>query len=228
MPFSILTRPGSAAAPAPPAPPLGCPPRPGLFFGSAAAPRLAMFRTPSGFRISVMAGRWSVRSPNSTRPARSPSSFSASRPVSSLRKGAESNFGSSATSRLCSLTAGPGSTDTETEVNLTGRPSACDAVETISAWTRGVSTTSGSARAAAITRRASAAATTTIHVKVRFTAHPPAELRGLDGREAPGLRAHEAREGPVLLDVLRRLRTVHERASTRLLVNGDKRARVQR
>src|SRR5207237_8408999 len=101
---------------------------------------------------------------------------------------------------------------TEREVHFTVLAGAGDAVETISAWTRGVSTTSGSARPEAITRRASAAATTTIHVKMRFTAHPPAELRGLDGREAPGLRAHEAREGPVLLDVLRRLRTVHERA----------------
>src|SRR5438309_1581221 len=171
-----------------------------------------MFRTPSGFRISVMTGRFSVRSPNSTRPARSPRSFSASRPVSSFRKGAESNCGSSAISSSCSLTAGVGSTATETEANLTGRPSACDALERISAWTRGVSTTSGRASAAAITKRISAATTPTIHFEARVNAHPPERLSGLDRRETPELRAHGAREGPVLFDVLRRLRAVDERA----------------
>src|SRR5207247_499051 len=63
-PFSILTRAARPAAPAPPptAPPA---PRPGRARDSA-VPRLATFSWPSGFWMSAMTGRSSVRSPNST------------------------------------------------------------------------------------------------------------------------------------------------------------------
>src|SRR5438128_1027995 len=206
-PFSILTRAARPAAPAPPptAPPA---PRPGRARDSA-VPRLATFSWPSGFWMSAMTGRSSVRSPNSTRPPSRGRTRSASRPVSSLRNGAVPNCGSSPTSSPCSSTAGRGKTTTETDANFTGRPSACDALDAISACTRGVSTTNGTATIAAIATTTTTTRTPTVHQRARITEERRGRLRRLDRRQTPGVGSDRARERPVLLDVLPRPRAVH-------------------
>src|SRR2546428_358508 len=159
--------------------------------------------------MSAMTGRSSTRSPNSTRPTGRGRTRSASRPVSSLRNGAVPNCGSSPTSSPCSSTAGRGKTTTETDANFTGRPSACDALDAISACTRGVSTTNGTATIAAIATTTTTTRTPTVHQRARITEERRGRLRRLDRRQTPGVGSDRARERPVLLDVLPRPRAVH-------------------
>ena len=120
-------------APGAPGPPPGRDGSPGLpgspaAFGGGVVPSVEMLRRPSAACTTVTAGLSSTMSPSSTRPVRSGSSCRRMRPVLSLRKGVAPNFGSSATSRSCSSTAGSGSTRSETEANFTGRPSVWVAV----------------------------------------------------------------------------------------------------
>ena len=81
------------------------------------------------------------------------------------------NSGSSATSSLCSSTAGSGNSATDSDSNFTGRPIACVALPAIIAWTRGVSTSRGSAIAATTSSRTTTAPIPTTHFKARFNAH---------------------------------------------------------
>src|SRR5262245_28556391 len=89
----------------------------------------------------------------------------------------------------------------DSDSNFTGRPIVCVALPAIIAWTRGVSMSLGSAIAATISSTATTAPIPMSHFRARLNAPPPERLRGLDRREPPGLRADRAREGPVLLDV---------------------------
>ena len=88
-----------------------------------------------------------------------------------MRKGVVPNCGSSATSSLWSSTEGSGNRLTDSDSNFTGRPIDCAAPVAISACTRGVSTSRGSAIAATTSNRATTAPTPTIHFKARFNAH---------------------------------------------------------
>src|SRR6266403_929505 len=134
------------------------------------------------------------------------------RPVSSVRNGVVPNCGSSATSSLWSSIDGSGNRPTDSDSNLTGRPTACAALLAIIAWTRGVSISRGSATAATIVSSTTTATTMPSHFKARFNAHLPPRLCGLDRRQPPGLRADRAREGPVFLDLHGSGRPLHNRA----------------
>src|SRR5262249_54149825 len=115
-----------------------------------------------------------------------------------------------------------GRTETDIERNFTGRPSACDALDAMSACTRGVSTKYGTAMTAARTSKTTAATAPVSH----FTARLTSSFRSgaLDGREPPRIRPDRTAERPELLELLRRLgaghdgaggvvhRVVHERA----------------
>src|SRR2546425_5351251 len=98
--------------------------------------------------MRVMAGRVSVRAPNSMRPQSRGRTRSVSRPVSSLTNGAVPKWGSSPISSAYSSTAGHGKTAAEIDANLTGRPSACEAPDAIRVCMRGVSTANGTATSA--------------------------------------------------------------------------------
>jgi len=82
------------------------------------------------------------------------------------------NCGSSATSSLCSSIDGSGNNATESDSNLTGRPTACAALPAIIAWTRGVSMRRGNAIAAMIVSTTITATRMPSHFKARFTARP--------------------------------------------------------
>src|SRR5439155_1112638 len=69
----------------------------------------------------------------------------------------------------CSSTAGLGKTTRETDANVTGRPSACEALCAISVCTRGVSTAYGIATTAAIARTATTTRAPKVHARERFT-----------------------------------------------------------
>ena len=83
-----------------------------------------------------------------------------------VRNGFVPKRGSSATSRFLSRTAGSGSTRTESAARRTGRPSACAAERAISDWTRGASTTYGTATAAARASTNRAATAAAIHLSI--------------------------------------------------------------
>src|SRR2546429_8014876 len=216
-----------AAGSAPPPAPVPPPPRAGRSpafgsFGPAPVPSVEMFMRPSAVWITVMTGFVSWTSPSSTRPVSSGRSLSRTLPVSSLRKGSLPNCGSSAISSPWSATAGSGRTEIDIERNFTGRPSACEALEAISACTLGVSTRNGTRMSAATTRTTTAATAPTSHFTGRLTRN--LRLRALDGRQPPRVRPDRTRERPELLELLRRLRAGDHRA--RGVVHGvvDERA----
>ena len=80
------------------------------------------------------------------------------------------NCGSSATSSLCSSIDGSGNNATESDSNLTGRPTACAALPAIIVWTRGVSMRRGNAIAAMIVSTTTTATRMPSHFKARFIA----------------------------------------------------------
>src|SRR5262245_30637085 len=107
------------------------------------------------------------------------------------------NWESSATSRFRNTTLGRGKTETESEAKRTGRPSVCEALAATRAWTRGRSTSRGTATIAAAARSTAAATMARSH----FT-DGEAWLRGLDRGHLPRIRADGTREGPELLQRL--------------------------
>src|SRR5262245_6088969 len=88
------------------------------------------------------------------------------------------------------------------ELKRTGRPRAWLALAAASAWMRGRPDRYGSTRTTPTIRAASAAAPMPSPTASRFTARLSRGLRGLDGRELPGVVADGARECPELLDAL--------------------------
>lgn len=152
-------------------PPAAPPARPGLAWPPVAPPDAGpsdeMFMRPPRSWISATWGFSSTSSLNSTRPDSSGHTRSRKLPVATVRNGLAPKRGSSAIWRSFSLTAGSGNTETDTDANVTGRPSACVTVCEISACTRGVSTTYGMATAAAMTRTRMAATAAATHFSMR-------------------------------------------------------------
>src|SRR5262245_56963454 len=90
----------------------------------------------------------------------------------------------------------------DAEAKRTGRPRTWVAYAAARAWIVGRSRRSGTTRRTAGTRTARDAAPIPTQRASRFTARPRRGLRGLDGRELPGVVADGAHERPELLHVL--------------------------